>query len=396
MPADFRTLPFDLRSSPWLQRALNEDFRTVWGYWASVHESFISEKEDIERRVEYVLGNNDRDELLAWAAQDRGLIHGMSGPYGTVGDPDPLRKAAFRIVELSTWRAIGDLGLASLEPAREDDFVCVQTPGLWTMLSERDRLLPLTKETWAPECKGNVPYFVFNERAVYSHPFIIGRRELVLDVLALGLDGLDAKIAIDPSRVTARADAADMLLADYWFGVTLTRETLDSLRPEHLGTTWHVRPPGRPTSFGTHPLAATVFRWRADEHVKKLEVIEIAPRDSRNARCGPYVVNRYLHALRDTRRKRFIHVDGAARAYAHETYEATNDDPKGDCGTVLHYRKLFRIDGLIEDSAWGRVVAHFFRGNELVIEYFGELADDRGWAAPPDAVPTSTVPAMRS
>jgi hypothetical protein len=40
---------------PWLRRALNEDFRTVWGYWQDVHESFLAEKQDIEHRVDYVL-----------------------------------------------------------------------------------------------------------------------------------------------------------------------------------------------------------------------------------------------------------------------------------------------------------------------------------------------------
>jgi hypothetical protein len=394
MNEPFVTLPFDVRSSPWLQRALNEDYRTVWGYWNSVHSSFLDEKQDVEQRVDYVLERNSHSELLAWAAQDRGLVHGMAGPHRTVVDPDPLRVAAFRVVELSTWNAIRQLQIASLEPAREDDFVCEQTPGLWEALTERDHLLPITKKTWAPECQGNVPYFVIGDRAVYSHPFIIGRRELVLDVLALGLNGLDAKIAVDPVRTTTREDAADMLLADYWFGCTLTSATIDSLDPEHLGSSWHVRPPGRPTSFDTHPVAATVFRWQADGHVKKLEVVEIAPRDSRAARCGPYVVNRYLHSLRDTRLRRFTHVDGAARAYGYDTYQATNENPKGPCGDVLRYRKLFRVDGAMDDADWGRIVAHFFRGNELVIEYFGELADERGWAPPPDEPPTSTVPAM--
>jgi hypothetical protein len=30
-------------------------FRTVWGYWQDVHESFLAEKQDIEHRVDYVL-----------------------------------------------------------------------------------------------------------------------------------------------------------------------------------------------------------------------------------------------------------------------------------------------------------------------------------------------------
>lgn len=75
-------------------------------------------------------------------------------------------------------------------------------------------------------------------------------------------------------------------------------------------------------------------------------------------------------------------------------YQATQDNPKGSCGEAVHYRKLFRVDGEVEDAAWGKIVAHYFRGNELVIEYFGELVDERGWAPPPDEPPTSTVPAM--
>lgn len=394
MPESFDTMPFDLRSSPWLQRALNESYSTVWGYWEDVHETFNGEKRDIERRAAYVLEHNNHADLLQWAAHDRALRQGNAGPHRSVVDPDPLRVAAFRVVELDTRIAIGELEIASLEQATENDFVCEQTPGLWPLLSERDRLLPLNDQTLAQECRGNVPFHVVGDRAVYSHPLVIDRRELVLDLLALGRNGVDVKIAIDPARATTRADAADMLLADYWYGCSLTRDTIDSLDPRHLGTTWHVRPPDRQTFLDTHPVAATIFRWEADGHLKKLEVVEIAPRDSWSANYGPFVVNRYLHALRDTRLKRFTHVDGAARAHASQTYEATNDNPKGPCGDVLRYRKLFRVDGVIEDADWGRIVAHYFRGNELVIEYFGELADARGWAPLPDEPPTVTVPAI--
>lgn len=213
-------------------------------------------------------------------AEDRDLISGMAGPHRTVVDPDPLRVAAFRVVELSTWRTVNELRLASLEPAAETDFVCQQTPGLWQLLSPRDHLLPINHRTWASECKGNVPFFVVGDRAVHPHPLVIGYRELMRDVIALGLDGFDAKIAVDPVRATTRADACHALLADYWFGCKLTRETIDSLRPEHLGETWHMRPPERATAFDTHPVAATVFRWTADGHMKTLEIAEIAPRDS--------------------------------------------------------------------------------------------------------------------
>ncbi len=35
------------------------------------------------------------------------------------------------------------------------------------------------------------------------------------------------------------------------------------------------------------------------------------------------------------------------------------------------------MEGLVDDSDWGRLVGHFFRRNELVIEYFGEMLDER-------------------
>lgn len=40
------------------------------------------------------------------------------------------------------------------------------------------------------------------------------------------------------------------------------------------------------------------------------------------------------------------------------------------------YRKLFRLDGPMADDDWARLVAHFFRDNELVIEYFGHILDE--------------------
>ena len=67
-------------------------------------------------------------------------------------------------------------------------------------------------------------------------------------------------------------------------------------------------------------------------------------------------------------------------------------------GSVGHagYRKLFRVDGQIDDVDWGRIVAHFFRSNDLVIEYFGELLDERPGAPAIDKPPSFTVPAIVS
>jgi hypothetical protein len=372
MVAGFDVQPFELLNSPWLQCAVNERFRGVWVYWLDVPEQFRPEKDDVEGRVEYVLERNNPADLLAFAARDREVVQGLAAPPRTVVDPDPVRVAAFRIVELANRHAIRELRLESLAPAAEHDFVCQETPGLWPLLSPRDHLFSITHEVWPAESRGNVPHFVVGNRAVYPHPFIWPNRELMRDVIGLGIEGFDAKIAIDPARATSRENAADELLLDYWFGCKLTRNTIDSLDVQHLRETWHMRPANRATALTTLPLAATVFRWSADGHVKKLEVNEIAPRDSRAAQESSFVVNRYLHSLRDTQLKQFIHVDGAVRAYDAAAYHATQENPKAACGEPVHYRKLFRVDGAVNDDMWGRIVAHFFRGNELVIEYFGE------------------------
>lgn len=71
-----------------------------------------------------------------------------------------------------------------------------------------------------------------------------------------------------------------------------------------------------------------------------------------------------------------MHLDGAAKAFPRDSYGPTTIEPELPQGAPL-YRKLFRIDGPIPDQEWGRLVAHFFRGNELVIEYFGEILDER-------------------
>ena len=391
---DLQIASFDIDSSPLMQRIANENYRHVWGYWGDVHESFAAEKSELEKRIADVFKANEPDDLLRFAQSDRSLATGMSGPPHDVTDADPLRVAAVRAVEIALQRALRTRYVAAIEPASETDLVCRKTPGLWDALSRRDGLFPVDSSTWPSECRGNVPYFVFRDRAVYPHPHVIDYRELMRDVVQLGLGGFDAKMAIDPHRSTSRSDACDMLLLDYWFGMKLTLETLDSLAPEHLGETWHMRPAGRSTALTTLPLAATVFRLSAEGHVKTFEIDEIAPLGSWAATEGPYVLNRYLHAQRDTRERRFIHVDGAVRAYDASDYEATQENPQAHRGHPVRYRKLFRVDGSIEDADWGRIVAHFFRSNELVIEYFGDVLDERPGAAPVDEVPSYTVPAV--
>ena len=84
-----------------------------------------------------------------------------------------------------------------------------------------------------------------------------------------------------------------------------------------------------------------------------------------------WVFARYLHAIRDTTKKSFVHCDGALKAFAAERYPQTQQDfrsrGKGD-----HYRKLFRVDGEFPASVWSELACSWFRGNNLIGEYFAE------------------------
>ena len=192
--------------------------------------------------------------------------------------------------------------------------------------------------------------------------------------MALALDEtLGVRIAVDPHAVTPRADRPHCGLFDYWFGVRVDQATLDD--PQIIGRTRHERRVDR-HDLETLPLLAIDVIWSIQDDLKVLEITETVPADTHEARGG-LIFNRYLHAIRDWRRQRWIHVDGAVKAHQAVTYQATRDDTSAAKGPVVAYRKLWRIDGQVSDEDWGRLLGHHFRENELVAEYFGSVLDER-------------------
>ncbi|MGD9734936.1 MAG: hypothetical protein AB7V58_04910 [Solirubrobacterales bacterium] len=86
---------------------------------------------------------------------------------------------------------------------------------------------------------------------------------------------------------------------------------------------------------------------------------------------------RYLHSERDTIGRSFTHLDGAVKGFDATAHAPSETEPLAARAKAARYRKLFRVDGKISDEDWGTLVGHFFRGNELIAEYFGELVDER-------------------
>lgn len=174
------------------------------------------------------------------------------------------------------------------------------------------------------------------------------------------------RLAIDDRRIRFEHEHEELEERDYWFGRLLTEEFLDDLAA--VGETFYGDPDGG-RSF-VHPYAGLSARWTSDGSLRTLEVEEFMPVSPGTSK---FVLARYLHAIRDTSKRTFIHCDGAVKVYDRESYPHSQATFR-DRGKGLHYRKLFRIDGALPTDAWSHVLTAWFRGNRLVLEYLDGLS----------------------
>jgi hypothetical protein len=338
-------------------------------------------KEEFERRVAGILDTASERELRELGWRDRSLRQGSTfrGPEPFDPETGDLRVVAIRQLELAIYAAECRLFDASFLPACTEDRTCTTVAGLFERLTGRHRLLSLTPDMIKDRLGWHDRVVRFGDYGLFPHAALRPARELVQDLCDLAEAGASVQVAIDPHAVVPRSEITGAGLYDYWFGMKLDLAGLDDLTA--TGRTIHGRRPEL-QSRSTFPLLRTEFTWSADGPLKTLQVQETLPGEilwsdhGGLLRHSQYVVNRYLHSIRDTRRRSFIHLDGAAKAFPRDRYGPTVEQPDLPQGQPS-YRKLFRIDGDIPDADWARLVAHFFRENELVIEYFGELLDER-------------------
>ncbi|MCY4129724.1 MAG: hypothetical protein OXG15_10870 [Gammaproteobacteria bacterium] len=179
---------------------------------------------------------------------------------------------------------------------------------------------------------------------------------------------VEARIAIDTRRLRYRNEYQEYFEADYWYGPILHDDKLDDLNT--LGLTVHGDSNLADTT--SSPLyLATSFRWQKDgENLKSIEIEELVYKTG--ASCDP-ILARYLHSIRDTAQRVFIHCDGAVKGYDLAGYPQTTTDFVKR-GKSPYYRKVFRLDGRILTHDWSEIVAQWFRGNALVLEYLSALA----------------------
>lgn len=172
------------------------------------------------------------------------------------------------------------------------------------------------------------------------------------------------RIAVDHLRLMPLEAYLRLMECDTWFGPSFDRKKLDD--PSAVGLTIVKRNPS--SLFGlTNNLERTEFYWSYRDGVKTLEIEEV----SHHAyQFEQYNLNRYLHAERDIHKKVLQHTDGAVKVYLHDQYDqrfSSNMPREAKSYTKV---KLWRIDGDIDIDAWLDLTGLFFKGNEMVLEYF--------------------------
>jgi hypothetical protein len=172
------------------------------------------------------------------------------------------------------------------------------------------------------------------------------------------------RVAIDHRRIMTKEFYSQIAEFDTWFGLSFNKAKIDD--PNEVGLTVVKR--NKNSLFElTNKLDRTEFFWFYRDGIKTFEVEEISDQDY----CfDNYNFNRYIHSERDIGNKITRHLDGAVKVYLKDTYadrKNSNIPKEMKCYKKI---KLWRIDGDIDFDSWINLISFFYKGNEMIIEYF--------------------------
>lgn len=279
-----------------------------------------------------------------------------------------LGEVAPSLLEAALWADYFDAHQSAFQKPALTDRVFSRAPDLFDRVDD-DGLLAVAGLDARPHgllhADPSVHYHQFLRRGFASNIHY----DLIGTVLGIArAKDVQARLAVDGNRLRFRSEHEEMVERDYWYGPPLDNEHLDN---EHLvGETIHGDPDGGQSIL--NPYVATSFRWTSDDRLKTIEIEELVPVRSDES---DLVLARYLHAIRDTSQKVFVHCDGAVKGYRPHLYPRAVSD-FANRGRSDQYRKVFRLDGEIQTEDWSQVVTLWFRGNQLVSEYLSGLGPD--------------------
>jgi hypothetical protein len=246
-------------------------------------------------------------------------------------------------------------------------------PRLRERFSPKDALLILDadnvlRDSWVEHREHELQVHPWLRRGFSGAP----NASLLATLGRLAQSGCKVSIAIDHYRLARKGTLSTVIELDRWFGQGYAGHDMDDVAS--VGATLHQRPQDLGPLWRNKAGWRTEFWWCRDGAHKSLEASEL-PLPRHDDSEGP-VLCRFLHAIRDTASRRFIHIDGAIHVYSSAKYvdryaQSTNRHlPKVWADEKL---KLFRVDATdpadVGADDWAQLMSAFFRDNEMVLEY---------------------------
>jgi hypothetical protein len=180
-------------------------------------------------------------------------------------------------------------------------------------------------------------------------------------------------VAIDHLRLTPIGHALLLLEKDRSFGPPLRLDALDS--PHAVGLAVHRSRAGQwmPPEYDR-----TEFFWSFQDGLKTLQIEEVVAESPSAQLSDDHVLTRYMHSIRNVATHAFIHLDGAVKVYARNTWKQRFAQQLPDAAKVKTKVKMFRIDGNIPDHEWSKLVSLYFQSNYMVPEYLNPAFEYEG------------------
>lgn len=187
---------------------------------------------------------------------------------------------------------------------------------------------------------------------------------------------LRARLRLDPDLLGHPASATGLIELEYWRGPKYDKDI--SKIPN--GVAEHKADEQTRKFEGVD---RTQIWWKAPEtrmvgdaptDYRTFEVEELIEDPSPGLCDGRYGC-RYAHAEYSASVDDITHFDGAIRAYDGDKYLTRIDSSIDRAGKHSEYIKLFRFDGELSVPEWKRLLSDYYRGNNLIPEYFGDALD---------------------
>jgi hypothetical protein len=173
------------------------------------------------------------------------------------------------------------------------------------------------------------------------------------------------RVAIDHSRLMPKEFLQHLVEFDTWYGPRFERSKLDD--PNEVGLTILKRTPTLVAKIFFDNVERTEFFWSYRDGIKTFEVEGVS---ENSALFDAYYLNKYVHSERDVQASVLRHCDGAVKVYLKDEYNQRLNTYMPREPRSFKRIKLFRIDCDIDVDKWIELLSQFFKGNEMIIEYF--------------------------